>query len=194
MLMCFKLWLWPAAHPLSRLTIMALAQAHDAGLVPQLVWQACLSSHLESRQLAAHHLVQHYAAGSFPGKDCELLIACLTIDMTHTHTQENVRRRHICSVSCTNIQSSLFRYDQNFQRGGAIIHKSLSCSLPCVHKYWYAWYLSDQGVQFIPPLRDDAFTNLWAEMSQSFSSNTPTELAAVNVWVSPSALLANAAS
>lgn len=27
MLMCFKLWLWPAAHPLSRLTIMALAQA-----------------------------------------------------------------------------------------------------------------------------------------------------------------------
>lgn len=27
MLMCFKLWFWPAAHPLLRLIIMALARA-----------------------------------------------------------------------------------------------------------------------------------------------------------------------
>lgn len=66
----------------------------DAGLVPQLVWQACLSSHLESRQLTAHHLVQHYAAGSFPGKDCELLIACLTID-THTYTGKCETQAHM---------------------------------------------------------------------------------------------------
>lgn len=58
----------------------------DIGLVPQLVWQASLSSHLGSHQLNAHHLIQHCAAGSFPGKDCKLLITCLTINLSaHTH-------------------------------------------------------------------------------------------------------------
>lgn len=62
----------------------------DIGLVPQLVWQAWLSSHLESHHLTTHHCMQHCAAGSFPGKGCKLLITCLTIDMstyTHKHTQ-----------------------------------------------------------------------------------------------------------
>ncbi len=61
----------------------------DIGLVPQLVWQACLSSHLGSHQLTAHYHIEHYAAGSFPGKDCKLLITCLTIDMsTQTYNRK----------------------------------------------------------------------------------------------------------
>ena len=84
----------------------------DIGLIPQLVWQAWLSSHLGSHQLSTHRYMQHYAAGSFPGRDCKMLITCLTT----WHTQENVRRRHRCLASCTNIQSGLFRCEQNFQR------------------------------------------------------------------------------
>lgn len=81
MLMCFKLWFWPAAHPLSRADYHGPGSGLDIGLVPQLVWQACLSSHLESHQLTAHHHhTQHYAAGSLPGKRRVLLITCQTID------------------------------------------------------------------------------------------------------------------
>lgn len=87
MLMCFKSRFWPAARPLRRLTIMALAQA--AILASSLnLSEACLSSQLRESSANRPPPHTHYATGSFPGKDCELLIACFTINMAHAYTRK----------------------------------------------------------------------------------------------------------
>lgn len=112
----------------------------NIGLVPQLVWQAWLSSHLGSHQLTAHHHVQHYAAGSFSGKDCKLLITCLTINKsTCTQTQENMRHRHRCLASYSDIQSSLFRCDQNFQHRHEYSQKLFMHINTCPHTEDCLW-------------------------------------------------------
>lgn len=169
MLMCFKSRFWPAARPLRRLTIMALAQA--AILASSLnLSEACLSSQL--RESSANRPPPHtLCSWIFPWQGL-WITHCMLHYQHGTRIHKKMWDRHICVASCMNIRSNLFRYDQNFQHRETIAYKSFSCSLPCVHKYsslkTFAWYPSElpvqREVQCSHSLRDEALTNLWAEV------------------------------
>lgn len=84
----------------------------------------------------------------------QLGISRLTVNKTRIHAQKNVRHRHICLASCTNILKSLFRWDQDFQSRHFLSYKPGMLTLLC-------WELKGSGSSTYSS-SDDALSNLWA--------------------------------
>ena len=174
----------------------------DIGLVLQLVWQAWLSSHLGSHQLTTHHYIQHYAAESFPGKDCKLLITCLTIYMsTHPQTYTgNVSTGTDAWEVVPASRAAFQMWSKLPTHGHKYSQKLFIRTNTCQHKPRIVVNVSDGGCALIsirsgssiiiyPLRRNNLLFNL-RRNSQAFSSHTQTHthagLATINVWVSPS--------
>lgn len=116
MLMCFKLLLWPAAHHLSQ-AIMALAWTPILALFLNLSDEPASVALISANCPPTHTTLCRWIR-SWQGlwiTHCMLNYQHGKHTHTHTRTEENVRLRHICLASCTNVQSSFLKCDLHFQ-------------------------------------------------------------------------------